>query len=62
MFLGVLPMFHAFGLAIIMYSQLHRDNDVVSMAEFDLEVILKTIEKYWVPHLWDCASGCFSIG
>ncbi|XP_022862158.1 4-coumarate--CoA ligase-like 7 [Olea europaea var. sylvestris] len=51
-FLCVLPMFHVFGLAVIMYSQLQRGNSVVSMAKFDFEMILKAIEKYKVTHLW----------
>ncbi|KAJ7981047.1 4-coumarate-CoA ligase [Quillaja saponaria] len=51
-FLCVLPMFHVFGLAVIMYSQLQRGNAIVSMRKFDLEMILKTIEKYKVTHLW----------
>nr|AHL44983.1 4-coumarate:coenzyme A ligase 4 [Fraxinus mandshurica] len=51
-FLCVLPMFHVFGLAVIMYAQLQRGNSVVSMAKFDLEMILKAIEKYRVTHLW----------
>ena len=37
MFLCVLPMFHAFGLAVILYSQLQIGNAVVSMTRFELE-------------------------
>lgn len=51
-FLCVLPMFHVFGLAVIMYAQLQRGNAVVSVSKFDLELILKTVEKYGVTHLW----------
>ncbi|KAK6163398.1 hypothetical protein DH2020_000262 [Rehmannia glutinosa] len=51
-FLCVLPMFHVFGLAVIMYAQLQRGNAVVSMSKFDLELILKTVEKYGVSHMW----------
>ncbi|KAL2511219.1 4-coumarate--CoA ligase-like 7 [Abeliophyllum distichum] len=51
-FLCVLPMFHVFGLAVIMYAQLQRGNAIVSMAKFDLEMILKAMEKYRVTHLW----------
>ncbi|MCD9646811.1 4-coumarate--CoA ligase-like 7 [Datura stramonium] len=51
-FLCVLPMFHVFGLAVIMYAQLQRGNAIVSMAKFDLEMLLKNIDKYRVTHLW----------
>lgn len=51
-FLCVLPMFHVFGLAVIMYAQLQRGNAIVSMAKFDLEMLLKNVEKYRVTHLW----------
>ncbi|CAA0832599.1 4-coumarate--CoA ligase-like 7 [Striga hermonthica] len=51
-FLCFLPMFHVFGLAVILYSQLQRGNVVVSMSRFDLELILKMVEKYRVTHMW----------
>ncbi|KFK32221.1 hypothetical protein AALP_AA6G213500 [Arabis alpina] len=51
-FLCFLPMFHVFGLAVITYSQLQRGNAVISMAKFELELVLKNIEKYRVTHLW----------
>ncbi|OIW15783.1 hypothetical protein TanjilG_04318 [Lupinus angustifolius] len=51
-FLCVLPMFHVFGLAVITYSQLQRGNCVVSLKRFEFELVLKTIEKYRVTHLW----------
>ncbi|KAA8544124.1 hypothetical protein F0562_022136 [Nyssa sinensis] len=51
-FLCVLPMFHVFGLCVIMYSQLQRGNAIVSMGKFDLEMILRSVEKYRVTHLW----------
>ncbi|KAG8387613.1 hypothetical protein BUALT_Bualt02G0039400 [Buddleja alternifolia] len=47
-----LPMFHVFGLALLLYAQLQRGSTVVSMARFDLEMILKTVEKYRVTHMW----------
>ncbi|KAL8496548.1 hypothetical protein ACS0TY_020296 [Phlomoides rotata] len=52
LFLCLLPMFHVFGLAVIMYAQLQRGNAIVSMSKFDLEMILKTVDKYGVTHLW----------
>lgn len=51
-FLCVLPMFHVFGLAVIMYSQLQRGNAIVSMSKFDLEMVLKNVDKYRVTNLW----------
>lgn len=51
-FLCVLPMFHVFGLAVILYSQLQIGNAVVSMTRFELEKILGAVEKYRVTHFW----------
>ncbi|XP_057455956.1 probable CoA ligase CCL7 [Lotus japonicus] len=51
-FLCVLPMFHVFGFAVITYSQLMRGNAVVSLKRFEFELVLKTVEKYKVTHLW----------
>ncbi|XP_010538202.1 PREDICTED: 4-coumarate--CoA ligase-like 7 [Tarenaya hassleriana] len=51
-FLCFLPMFHVFGLAVITYSQLRKGNAVVSMAKFELDALLKNIEKYRVTNLW----------
>ncbi|KAL9243920.1 hypothetical protein vseg_017754 [Gypsophila vaccaria] len=51
-FLCVIPMFHVFGLSVILYSQLQKGNAVVTMAKFDFEMMLKAIEKYRVTHLW----------
>ncbi|XP_074272189.1 putative CoA ligase CCL7 [Silene latifolia] len=51
-FICVIPMFHVFGLSVILYSQLQIGNAVVTMAKFDLELMLKAIEKYRITHLW----------
>ncbi|WOL09855.1 hypothetical protein Cni_G18608 [Canna indica] len=51
-FLCFLPMFHVFGLAAITYAQLARGNTIVSMARFDMEAMLKTIERYKVTLLF----------
>ncbi|KAJ9554687.1 hypothetical protein OSB04_009301 [Centaurea solstitialis] len=50
-FLCFLPMFHIFGLGVILYSQLQEGNTVVSMGKFDFGGMLKNIEKYRVTHL-----------
>ncbi|XP_022755589.1 4-coumarate--CoA ligase-like 7 [Durio zibethinus] len=50
-FLCVLPMFHVFGLAIIVYAQLQKGNTLVSMANFDLGMFLRNAEKYRATHL-----------
>ncbi|KAI3791501.1 hypothetical protein L2E82_05273 [Cichorium intybus] len=47
-----LPMFHIFGFAVILYSQLQEGTPVVSMEKFSFEGVLKNIEKYKVTHLW----------
>ncbi|CAA7046965.1 unnamed protein product [Microthlaspi erraticum] len=51
-FLCFLPMFHVFGLNVVTYAQLQRGNAVVSMARFELETLLKNVEKYRVTQLW----------
>ncbi|KAL3849502.1 hypothetical protein ACJIZ3_011384 [Penstemon smallii] len=51
-FLCVLPMFHVFGLSVIMYAQLQRGSSIVSVSKFDFEMVLKTVEKYRVTHMW----------
>lgn len=51
-YLCVLPMFHVFGLAVILYTQLKRGNTLVSMRKFDFELVLRSVEKYRVTDLW----------
>ncbi|KAK9124166.1 hypothetical protein Sjap_013768 [Stephania japonica] len=51
-FLCFLPMFHIFGLAVICYSQLQRGNTVVSVGRFDLEMVLRAVQKYKVTYLY----------
>lgn len=51
-FLCFLPMFHVFGLSVILYSQLQRGNTVVSMAKFELEKALGVVMKYRITHLY----------
>uniref|UniRef100_A0A7N0URK9 4-coumarate--CoA ligase n=1 Tax=Kalanchoe fedtschenkoi TaxID=63787 RepID=A0A7N0URK9_KALFE len=51
-FLCFLPMFHVYGLAVLTCSNLQRGNALVSMAKFDLEEVLKAVEKHRVTHLW----------
>ncbi|KAI3917154.1 hypothetical protein MKX01_003603 [Papaver californicum] len=51
-FLCFLPMFHIFGLSIISYSQLQRGNTLISMGKFDLQMVLRSVEKYKVTPLF----------
>ena len=51
-FLCVLPMFHVFGLAVIVYAQLRRGSTVVSLRRFEFEKFLEAIEKHKVTNLW----------
>ncbi|XP_010267197.1 PREDICTED: 4-coumarate--CoA ligase-like 7 [Nelumbo nucifera] len=51
-FLCFLPLFHIFGLSIITYAQLQRGNMVVTMGKFDIEMVLKSIDKYRVTYLF----------
>ncbi|KAJ6840843.1 uncharacterized protein M6B38_118940 [Iris pallida] len=51
-FLCFLPMFHVFGLSVIAYSQLRRGNSVVLMPRFEMDLTLRSIERYRVNYLW----------
>ncbi|KAA3456621.1 AMP-binding, conserved site-containing protein [Gossypium australe] len=51
-YLCILPMFHVFGLAVMVYAQVQMGNAFVSMAKFDFEMFLRNVEKYRATHLW----------
>ncbi|KAM3740549.1 hypothetical protein ACB098_08G106700 [Castanea mollissima] len=51
-FLCVLPMFHVFGLAVILYAQLQAGSALVSMERFELEKVLAAVERYRISHFW----------
>ncbi|PWA66654.1 AMP-binding, conserved site-containing protein [Artemisia annua] len=51
-FLCFLPMFHVFGLSVVLYAQLQEGNCVVSMNRFEFGGMLRNVEKYRVTHLW----------
>ncbi|XP_058082185.1 probable CoA ligase CCL7 [Magnolia sinica] len=51
-FLCFLPMFHIFGLSIITYAQLQRGNSLVTMGRFDMEAVLRAVEKYRVTYMF----------
>ncbi|XP_031384311.1 4-coumarate--CoA ligase-like 7 [Punica granatum] len=51
-FLCFLPLFHIMGLSTILYSQLRRGNTVVLLKQFELENVLRCVEKYRVTHLY----------
>lgn len=51
-FVCFLPMFHIFGLAVIMFAQLQRGNTLISVEKFELEKVLMAVEKYRVTHMW----------
>ncbi|MED6220606.1 putative CoA ligase ccl7 [Stylosanthes scabra] len=51
-YMCVLPMFHVFGLAVIMYAQLRRGSTVISMRRFELKKFLEGIQNYKVTNLW----------
>jgi 4-coumarate--CoA ligase len=46
--LMLLPMFHVYGLVIVTFCQLQRGSTVVSLPKYELELALRTIEKYRV--------------
>lgn len=47
-----LPMFHMFGLGVVTIAQLRRGNTVVSLAKFEIDKVLRAVEKYKVTHLY----------
>lgn len=51
-YLCVLPMFHVFGLAVILYAQLQAGNALVSMERFELEKVLAAVERFRISHFW----------
>ncbi|XP_050229071.1 probable CoA ligase CCL10 [Mercurialis annua] len=51
-FLCFLPMFHIFGFAVTTYAQLRRGNCVVLMEKFELEKMLRSVEKFRVSMLF----------
>ncbi|KAJ0967315.1 hypothetical protein J5N97_024232 [Dioscorea zingiberensis] len=51
-FLCFLPLFHIFGLSVIAYAQLYRGNSLVIMKRFEMEMMLRAIEKFRVTHLY----------
>ncbi|KAL1558499.1 putative CoA ligase ccl7 [Salvia divinorum] len=51
-FLCVLPMYHVFGLAVVLLAQLQLGSTIVSMSKFDFEMLLRSVEKYRVTQLW----------
>ncbi|XP_021892725.1 4-coumarate--CoA ligase-like 7 [Carica papaya] len=51
-FLCVVPMFHVLGLSVIVYAQLRRGDKVVSIEKFELEKLLRCVEKQRVTHLY----------
>ncbi|KAF3328194.1 4-coumarate--CoA ligase-like 1 isoform X1 [Carex littledalei] len=51
-FLCFLPMFHIFGLSVISYGQMSRGNSIISMGRFDLDAMMKAIQRYDVTHVF----------
>ncbi|KAH7690446.1 4-coumarate--CoA ligase protein [Dioscorea alata] len=51
-FLCFLPLFHIFGLSVITYAQMSRGNSVVLMKRFEMEMVLKSIERFKVTHMY----------
>lgn len=47
-----LPMFHIYGLAVLTIAQLARGNVVVVMGRFEMEAMLRSIERYRVSILF----------
>ncbi|KAI5079573.1 hypothetical protein GOP47_0005052 [Adiantum capillus-veneris] len=50
-FLCIIPMFHVFGLSIVVYGQLLRGNTLITMPKFDFTLMLESIQKYRITNL-----------
>ncbi|KAH7425924.1 hypothetical protein KP509_11G077600 [Ceratopteris richardii] len=50
-FLCIIPMFHVFGLSIIVYGQMQRGNTIITMPKFDFVLMLQSIQKYRITNL-----------
>ncbi|HKP45467.1 MAG TPA: AMP-binding protein [Pyrinomonadaceae bacterium] len=46
--IGVLPLFHIYGLVVVLNMGLHKGATIVLMRRFDLELFLQTVRKYGV--------------
>ncbi|MFN2492735.1 MAG: 4-coumarate--CoA ligase family protein [Pyrinomonadaceae bacterium] len=46
--IGVLPLFHIYGLVVVMNMGLYQGATIVLLPRFDLETFLRTLEKYEV--------------
>ncbi|KAH7690443.1 4-coumarate--CoA ligase protein [Dioscorea alata] len=51
-FLCFLPLFHIFGLSVITYTRMSRGNSVVLMKRFEMEMVLRSIERFKVTHMY----------
>ncbi|PAN51540.1 hypothetical protein PAHAL_9G601300 [Panicum hallii] len=53
-FLCFLPMFHIFGLSVIIFAQMQRGNAVVamSMPRFDMDFVMAAVQRHRVTHLF----------
>ncbi|MCO5573853.1 hypothetical protein L7F22_027628 [Adiantum nelumboides] len=50
-FLCIIPMFHVFGLSVVVYGQLSRGNTLIIMPKFDFALMLQSIQKYRITSL-----------
>ncbi|KAI5079583.1 hypothetical protein GOP47_0005062 [Adiantum capillus-veneris] len=50
-FLCCVPMFHCFGMSVIMVAQLHMGNTIITMPKYSIDDMLDAIEAYQVTHL-----------
>ncbi|KAH7690447.1 Acyl-CoA synthetase protein [Dioscorea alata] len=51
-FLCFVPLFHILGLSVIAYAQLWRGNSVVIMSRYEMERMLRSIERFKVTHIY----------
>ncbi|MCO5563703.1 hypothetical protein L7F22_017350 [Adiantum nelumboides] len=50
-FLCCVPMFHVFGMSVIMMAQLYMGNTIITMSKYSIDDMLDAIEEYQVTHL-----------
>lgn len=50
-YLCIMPMFHVYGLCVIVFGQLQRGNTIITMPKFNFMLMLQAIETYRITNL-----------
>eukprot|EP00250_Pteridium_aquilinum_P019789 c24572_g1_i2 orf=75-1721(+) len=50
-YLCIIPMFHVYGLSVIVFGQLQKGNTLITMPKFDFMLMLRAIQTYRITNL-----------